>query len=248
MRTRHATALSVAGVLAAGLVAALVNAQALAGPGGPVDRALGSTQLVGSSTSVASSDSTTINQRVFSVGEAGVVTLDHGLDTLSLLAVTPADGWSVSSVRSIGSDVIVIGFASSNSLLTAVASLRDSTINVTLATTALEGHAETTTSSTIASKTIPPDPTVAPMETTSPTPPIPMPTTERPPAIRPPSSQPISTQPISTDSSHAQPAPIGPASTQPFSTLATPSGAPRDGNAGHGSDHGATGDSVVPDD
>ncbi len=124
MRTRSATVLSIGGVLAAGLVAALVNAQALAGSGGRATTSLASIEL-GAQSSVPAAATT-----VFMVGASGTLTLDDANGTLDVVAIEPAGGWSVAALTSVDAGTVVVDFASATTSVRATAMLRDSRISV----------------------------------------------------------------------------------------------------------------------
>ncbi len=124
MRTRSATVLSIGGVLAAGLVAALVNAQALASSGGRANTSLASIEL-GAESSVPASATT-----VFMVGTSGTLTLDDVNGVLDVVAIAPASGWSVSAMTSVDDGTVVVDFASVTTSVRATAVLRNSRISV----------------------------------------------------------------------------------------------------------------------
>jgi hypothetical protein len=121
MTTRRATVLSVLGVIVAGLVAALVNTQALAGGDRRGDGLLASPQPAPTATSTpaaatsSSAPDTTVTapatiRRAFAAGPAGTLTLDGSSGVLELVSVVPADGWLVSSVTSDGAGQVVVEF------------------------------------------------------------------------------------------------------------------------------------------
>jgi hypothetical protein len=121
MKTRISMMMSIAGILVAGSAAALVNTQVLGGSTAPSGLAIDAasqgeqatpttsattvttaptaptTSVVGSpagippqSTAVAAS-----TQAVYEIGTSGSVTLDTAGDVLTIVVVTPADGWVV---------------------------------------------------------------------------------------------------------------------------------------------------------
>jgi hypothetical protein len=115
MKTKIVMVMSIAGVLVAGSAAALVNTQVLdssasSRPPASVDLAatrqstpestdasVVSTSVAGNpavQTSVPSSASVA-TQAVYSIGNSGTVTLDTAGDVLTIVGVTPADGWVV---------------------------------------------------------------------------------------------------------------------------------------------------------
>lgn len=143
MTTRRATVLSVLGVIVAGLVAAVVNAEALAGGNGRHDGLLASPQpapatVVPSSTlTVAPTEPATIATsapaavlHAFAAGPAGTVTLDGSSGVLTLVAVVPSEGWLVSSVSSDGAGQVVVRFTSMGQDLVATGVLTDGVIAV----------------------------------------------------------------------------------------------------------------------
>ncbi len=113
MKTRIATMISIAGVLVAGSAAALVNTQVLSGSAAPsplsIDAAPQTSQstlpaptLSGVSTTVAAVTPRTTpvlapaaTQAVYAIGTSGTVTLDTAGDVLTIVDVTPADGWFI---------------------------------------------------------------------------------------------------------------------------------------------------------
>jgi hypothetical protein len=115
IKTKVAMAISIAGVLAAGSAAALVNTQVLSGSSTPsfvsVADAPRSQLPAPSSTEVAAASTPTVTaaagvaaspapvgsttQAVYAIGGSGNVTLDTAGDVLTIVAVTPADGWTV---------------------------------------------------------------------------------------------------------------------------------------------------------
>jgi hypothetical protein len=113
MKTKVAMAISLAGVLAAGTAAALVNTQVLNG-GSSGAAVLDAAQVTDpprsgsaapSDTTVAAQPGATPNsprQAMYPVGEAGTVTLDTSDSSLKIVAVNPAPGWSTVEAESNG--------------------------------------------------------------------------------------------------------------------------------------------------
>ena len=119
MKTRIAMMISIAGVLVAGSATALVNTQVLGGSTAPsglaVDAASPSDQTVPTSTvatdvsvpttsvvttapvavSVQPAAASASTQAIYAIGASGSVTLDTAGDVLTVVSVTPADGWVV---------------------------------------------------------------------------------------------------------------------------------------------------------
>jgi hypothetical protein len=188
MTTRRATVASVVGVLLAGLIAALVNTQALAGGGDRGDALLASPQPAPSSTvpapAAAAVDSTAATTTVtatapvvalqtFAAGPAGTVTLDAASGALVLVAVVPAEGWLVSGVMSDGTTQVVVTFTSMSQRLIATAQLGGGTITMsTAAETPVPGSVPEVEASTVPPTAGPtaPGTTVAHPVTTDPRP------------------------------------------------------------------------------
>jgi hypothetical protein len=113
IKTKVAMAISIAGVLAAGSAAALVNTQVLSGtaspsfvsvPGTPesslpapqaTEVSVGTTPPTVGTTVQSPAPAALSTQAVYSIGASGTVTLDTAGDVLTIVAVTPADGWTV---------------------------------------------------------------------------------------------------------------------------------------------------------
>jgi len=113
--------ISVAGILVAGSAAALVNTQVLGGSTAPSGLAIdaasqgeesSSTTFESTSTTAATAPTTTVlgspvgippqstsvsasTQAVYEIGTSGSVTLDTAGDVLTIVGVTPADGWII---------------------------------------------------------------------------------------------------------------------------------------------------------
>ncbi len=107
MRTKVAMALSLAGVLAAGTAAALVNTRVLnGGASGGVSAAAPAVLQAPGGAAAASATTPTAEvpatvgaasptQATYSIGESGTVTLDTAGDALTIVAVVPSAGWTV---------------------------------------------------------------------------------------------------------------------------------------------------------
>jgi hypothetical protein len=110
MKTKVAMAISLAGVLAAGTAAALVNTHVLNG-GASAPLALSAPQSqqsapaqavsspAGGSTApapaAANPPAASPTQATYAIGDSGTVTLDTAGDVLKIVAVTPAANWTV---------------------------------------------------------------------------------------------------------------------------------------------------------
>lgn len=130
MKTRIAMLISVAGVLAAGSAAALVNTQVLGGSASspqaidaPAQSAAttaasvpaATTPIPAATTPAATTPVTAAaasTQAVYSIGDAGAVTLDTANDVLTIVAVTPASGWVVSKSETDGATNAEVKFQS----------------------------------------------------------------------------------------------------------------------------------------
>jgi len=189
MRTRYASVVSVGGVIAAGLVAALVNTQALAGAGGRAESSLAVTPLVPASVSPGSDGMA----REFSVGKAGTITLGVANGALTVIAIAPQSGWSVSAMVSSVDGSVFVDFVSADTQLQATATLSGSQISISLA----EFPQSIPTST--AAETPPSTPPVTPPPVTPPAESAPSPPEPSSPATPPPPTQPQSTvRPSST--------------------------------------------------
>ena len=126
MKTRISMVISVAGILVAGSAVALVNTQVLSGSTAPSGLAIDAasqgeksspttsaststttataptTSVVGSPAGVPpqSTAATASTQAVYEIGTSGSVTLDTAGDVLTIVGVTPADGWVVTKSES----------------------------------------------------------------------------------------------------------------------------------------------------
>lgn len=125
MKTKVAMAISLAGVLAAGTAAALVNTHVLNGGtasplafNAPQAQQTAPAQAVspaatGSVAPVAAAANApaavaSATQATYAIGDSGTVTLDTVSDVLTIVAVTPAAGWTVTqSENSDGSNAEV---------------------------------------------------------------------------------------------------------------------------------------------
>ncbi|MEO5900497.1 MAG: hypothetical protein ABIR68_10255 [Ilumatobacteraceae bacterium] len=124
MRTRHAAVLSVVAVLTAGTAAAIVNTRALAGSGGHADIALSSVPTLNDATSTDGSTTTITaadTQRAFTIGDAGVMTLDRANGALVVTSVAPASGWQVAAVTHVSDSEVNVELTSSTARATVAA-------------------------------------------------------------------------------------------------------------------------------
>jgi hypothetical protein len=123
MKARIATIISLAGVFAAGTAAALVNTQVLGGSSSPsplVAEAAAAPEAQQTALNITVPASTTAiatpvvetlpaagaaaapavpasTQAMYAIGDSGTVTLDTVGDKLTIVAVAPADGWTVTA-------------------------------------------------------------------------------------------------------------------------------------------------------
>jgi hypothetical protein len=112
MKTKVAMAISLAGVLAAGTAAALVNTHVLnGGASSPLANAP-LTQSTSPSAALspgvdapvvpaAQAPAASATQAIYAIGESGTVTLDTAGDVLAVVAVTPAPGWTVTQSEAV---------------------------------------------------------------------------------------------------------------------------------------------------
>ena len=212
MRTRYASVVSVGGVIAAGLVAALVNTQALAGAGGRAESSLAVTPLVPASVSPGSDGMA----REFSVGKAGTITLGVANGALTVIAIAPQSGWSVSAMASSVDGSVFVDFVSADTQLQATATLSGSQITVSLA----EFPQSIPTST--AAETPPSTPPVTPPPVTPPPVTPPAESAPSPPEPSSPATPPPPTQPQST--------------VRPSSTAPVPTSVPEDDDDSTGDD------------
>jgi hypothetical protein len=108
MKTKVAMAISLAGVLAAGTAAALVNTRVLnGGSGSALSAAAPNVQQTSPADAAPTADTTpavsapaagpatSSTQATYAIGDSGTVTLDTAGDVLTISAVAPAPGWIV---------------------------------------------------------------------------------------------------------------------------------------------------------
>ena len=113
MKTKVAMAISLAGVLAAGTAAALVNTHVLNGGttaplafNAPQTQQTTPAQAVSTPASgsvapaAANPTAATPTQATYAIGDSGTVTLDTAGDLLTVVGVTPAAGWTVTQSES----------------------------------------------------------------------------------------------------------------------------------------------------
>lgn len=136
MRTRPAAALSVAGVLAAGLVAAVVNAQALTSSGERGNALLASTELAIANTPTNESPTTlpTAGTTTVQAADAGYITFGTDNDQLQLVAATPSAGWSITAIAATGTTSVTVDFTSAASTLRVTATLLSGEVSATITT------------------------------------------------------------------------------------------------------------------
>jgi hypothetical protein len=113
MKTKVAMAISLAGVLAAGTAAALVNTSVLnGGSSSPLAANAPLTQSTSPSAALspavdapvvpaAQAPAASATQATYAIGESGTVTLDTAGDVLAVVAVTPAAGWTVTQSEAV---------------------------------------------------------------------------------------------------------------------------------------------------
>ena len=146
MKGRITTVLSLAGVLAAGSAAAMVNTQVLqntessssgqvatgssdnSDPTTPVTVATGDTvtenSVTGSAVTKIKSSVVSATQAMYQVGDAGLVTLDTAGDVLTVVSVTPNAGWTVVKAESYSANDIEVKLQSGNTLVEFKANLQ----------------------------------------------------------------------------------------------------------------------------
>jgi hypothetical protein len=136
MKTRIAMMISIAGVLVAGSAAALVNTQVLGGSTAPSglavdavsqsERSIPTTTAPTAATVPTTSVVTTVpvappaqpaaastsTQAIYAIGTSGSVTLDTAGDVLTIVSVTPADGWVVTKSENQDATNVEIKFQS----------------------------------------------------------------------------------------------------------------------------------------
>jgi hypothetical protein len=130
MKTKVAMAISLAGVLAAGTAAALVNTHVLNG-GASAPLALSAPQSqqtapaqavsspVGGSTAPVPGSATPPaaappTQATYAIGDSGTVTLDTAGDVLKIVAVAPAPNWTVAQSETSDASDAEVKFQSGN--------------------------------------------------------------------------------------------------------------------------------------
>ena len=191
--------LAIVGVVAAGLVAGLVNAQALAGSDDRGATSLASLQLDASSAVPTTSSVPGVDAppAVFAAGVAGTLTLNQVNGALGVVAIAPAAGWSVSKVSSVDATTTLVEFVSADTVVQARAVLRDAVFTVELTETMVGVAAVTTVAA---------PPTTAPPTTAPPT--------TAPPATAPPATAPPATVPPTPATTVAPSRPVVP-TTEP---------------------------------
>jgi hypothetical protein len=111
MKTKIAMVISIAGVLVAGSAAALVNTQVLSGSSSPSLVTVGAAPPTPTATAVSIGTTAVVSagsvvetpvvpasgatQAVYLIADSGTVTLDAAGDVLTIVAVAPATGWTV---------------------------------------------------------------------------------------------------------------------------------------------------------
>ncbi|MBU6316707.1 MAG: hypothetical protein KGR47_09390 [Acidobacteria bacterium] len=124
MKARITTVLSLSGILVAGSAAAMVNSQVLRDDA-PVQA--GAAEIISRSSApavtVPSASMLPATQAAYEVGEPGSITLDTEGDVLSLVAPTPAPGWTVVKVEQADPRSLTVVFQSAGQLATFTAGL-----------------------------------------------------------------------------------------------------------------------------
>jgi hypothetical protein len=155
MKTKVAMAISLAGVLAAGTAAALVNTQVLNGGSSAAGLSADSPQnqqtvpdgavtvpgTVPSSAALEPQGDPSPTQAVYAVGDAGTVTLETANDVLTIVAATPSPGWFVTEAEG-GDSRVEVKFQSATTEIEFHANLLYGVVN-----TSVEGHDLTTSPS-----------------------------------------------------------------------------------------------------
>ncbi len=110
MKARIATLISIAGVLVAGSAAALVNTQVLSSSTSPsafgvaaasptqpsiATTVPATTPMIAASPLVEPATTPVATQAIYAIGTSGTVTLDTVGDVLTIVDVTPAEGWTI---------------------------------------------------------------------------------------------------------------------------------------------------------
>jgi len=124
VKARITTVLSLSGILVAGSAAAMVNSQVLRDDA-PVQA--GAAEIISRSSApavtVPSASMLPATQAAYEVGEPGSITLDTEGDVLSLVAPTPAPGWTVVKVEQADPRSLTVVFQSAGQLATFTAGL-----------------------------------------------------------------------------------------------------------------------------
>ncbi len=162
MKTKVAMAISLAGVLAAGTAAALVNTQVLNGGSSsafssgaletqettPVDSAAPSISAP-AATVPAAGVATSPAQATYAIGDSGTVTLDTTGDVLAIAAITPAPGWIVTQSEVDDGSTAEIKFQSGNVEVEFQANLLYGVVR-----TSVESHDVSSTDSSVSGSTV----------------------------------------------------------------------------------------------
>lgn len=124
VKARITTVLSLSGILVAGSAAAMVNSQVLRGDA-PVQAGAADiiSQPSAPAVTVPSASMLPSTQAAYEVGEPGTITLDTEGDVLSLVAPTPAPGWTVVKVEQADPRSLTVVFQSAGQLATFTAGL-----------------------------------------------------------------------------------------------------------------------------
>jgi hypothetical protein len=235
MRTRVGTALWLAGVLAAGSLAAFVNSQVLdtsssrsarasstSEPWGPaatdVDDSVGQKAKRKKTTEARLIDPTPNpgDPFVYAAGSAGTVTVTFEDGNLTLEDATPVAGWRVLSADATGPNQVQVIFRSGTSDVTFTAAVAGDRVVALVSVTAVAGSRDRTTAATswtppTTTTTSPPTssvPTRPPTSTPSPTSPPTTPATTSPPSTAPPTTEPpptTTTEPVPETTVPAEP-------------------------------------------
>jgi len=124
VKARITTVLSLSGILVAGSAAAMVNSQVLRDDA-PVQA--GAEDIISRpsapAVTVPSASMLPATQAAYEVGEPGTITLDTEGDVLSLVAPTPAPGWTVVKVEQVDPRSLTVVFQSAGQLATFTAGL-----------------------------------------------------------------------------------------------------------------------------
>jgi len=124
VKARITTVLSLSGILVAGSATAMVNSQVLRDDA-PVQA--GAEDIISRpsapAVTVPSASMLPATQAAYEVGEPGTITLDTEGDVLSLVAPTPAPGWTVVRVEQVDPRSLTVVFQSAGQLATFTAGL-----------------------------------------------------------------------------------------------------------------------------